>query len=174
MLSNSTPTETDADIDIHPLAVATRDAAFPTVPLVIACTAGVAANHTDKGNATVIRYGAAVTTRGGTADGGANGVALAHGGGLALAGDGGIAAAKSGGDASCGSFGVAYSSTPRDRPGRVRGGAGSVLVLVWKIAGVDHGVNARVGDTVDGVSITPNVWYTYNIVGARWMVAKQP
>lgn len=127
---------------------------------VVARTAGAAITLVPKGNARVTRYGVAFAPFGGTTNGGASGVGFSRGG-VAMAGDGGVAVAQNAGTAECGAHGVAYSSCPRPSGlGRVRGGTGATLVIVWVKNDAGFSRSVRVGEVVDGVSIERGRWYS--------------
>lgn len=128
------------------------------------------------GVATNRRYGIAYNPFGGEVKGGAGSVAYTRAG-RASSGDGGVSIEKNGGFSECGSWGVAYSDTPRAKiTGRVRGGLQATLVIVGRIdlGNGNLGTVARVaqvGSEVDGITIEPGVWYGLDSSGKFVKVA---
>jgi hypothetical protein len=114
---------------------------------------GGAANSGDWGAANAGDYGAANAGDRGAANAGNRGAANAGDWGAANAGDYGAANAGNGGAASVKDNGVAICSTG----GKVKGGKGSVLVLV------DRDENSNIVDfaaaEVDGKVVLPDTWY---------------
>ena len=118
--------------------------------------------NTDPKQATAGYMGAATAGEGGSATAGKYGAAQAGDYGAATAGEGGSAtagdmgAATSRGSSSVGKNGIACARC--DKP-RIRGGIGSVLVIV-KESKKSYDIVAWKAVVVDGVKIKADTWYT--------------
>ena len=129
-----------------------------------------AATAGEGGSATAGKYGAAQAGDYGAATAGEGGSATAGKYGAAQAGDYGAATAGEGGSATAGDMGAATSRGSSsvgkngiacarcDKP-RIRGGIGSVLVIV-KESKKSYDIVAWKAVVVDGVKIKADTWYT--------------
>lgn len=136
-------------------------------------TAGIAASLGSKGEPSVTRYGIAYSQRDGVANGGASGVAFTQGHGRSETGDGGVSIAHHYGHSICGAHGIAYSQNPGPvQLGSVNGGKCATLVIGWVKDNVSFSKTIKVGQSIDGINICENTWYTLDPNQCyRWIVS---